>query len=222
MKLPSPTNTDNPIPWWLSCLPRWPTLYLWRVFPPRTFFHLTMVSSWVPSCTKPRTHTWRPSQRLRHDLGCDHPFSPHPLSRNTSLHQITPLLTELVQREITLDGRHQAALQRRQTVRGGIISCWPQAENQTAMSSEGDQLVGTSRWPLGAASSSLTIQIRWNGFCQQPGSLGEDPERQRRPQPIGSLQTGGTLQRELKMFLDSWPMEAEIINLCCLKSVSLW
>lgn len=104
---------DNPIPWWLSCLLRWPTLYLWRVFLPQTFFHLTMVSSWVPSCMKPRTHTRRPSQRLRRDLGCDHPLSPHSLSCNTSLHQVTPLLTELVKREITLDGHHQAALQKK-------------------------------------------------------------------------------------------------------------
>ena len=33
MKLPTPIKTDKLKPWCLSCLLRWPTLWLWNVFP---------------------------------------------------------------------------------------------------------------------------------------------------------------------------------------------
>ena len=41
-----------------------------------------MARSWILSCTKPRTHTWRPPQGLAWDLGRDHPLAPHSLSCN--------------------------------------------------------------------------------------------------------------------------------------------
>ena len=89
MKLPTPIKTDNPISWGLSFLSfRDGPHSVYRVYflPEQAFFLSTMAHSWILSCIKSRTHPWRLSQRLRCDLGCDHPLAPHSLFYNNSLH----------------------------------------------------------------------------------------------------------------------------------------
>ena len=48
MKLPTPIKTDNPIPWCLSHLLRWPTLCLWS-------FSLNKPTSYLSLCLSPNS-----------------------------------------------------------------------------------------------------------------------------------------------------------------------
>ena len=57
------------------------TLRVACLLPGLTFLHHDSLLS--PTCAKPSPHIRRPSQGLRRDLGCNHPLSPHSLSRNT-------------------------------------------------------------------------------------------------------------------------------------------